>query len=214
MMRMMYHDHVGISSYHFTHDTIWLDSMKRWNRTSGASLTEVTATIGLVSLLGLLSINWMFDAGSWMARYRLRSAARDLYYIMRRAQMNSIMENRPWAIIFDPAHGSYLLCSDPGADNSWSNRQDNQVVQRVELAAYEGGIRFGRGSAAKSVTGSRSFPADFVSFNHNLVVFRPDGSHSTSGYCYLTGHGGATYAVGALATGPVRLKRWSGSAWQ
>jgi prepilin-type N-terminal cleavage/methylation domain-containing protein len=149
----------------------------------------------------------------WLPDYRLRAAARDLYSNMRLATMSAIRNNSDWAIVFDTGANRYLVCSDRGADHSWSGTADNAVEKTVLLTDYESGVKYGHGVAAKSATTPPdALHADNVSYNYNVAVFNSRGTGS-AGYVYLENDEGTiTYAVGTRSTGIILLRRWNSSA--
>lgn len=187
----------------------------------GFSLVELMVTVGILMVILHVTTNLMVNVTSWLAHHRLRSAARELYFTMQKGRMSAIRDNRDWAIVFDPGHAPnrYYLCSDRGADASWSNLADNTIVQTVNLSAYQNGIGFGHGNATKNATvdGGPDFPDDHVSFNNNVVTFNPGGRPTTSGYSYLSNEQGEAYVVGATNSGSIVVRRWTGDAqkpWQ
>ena len=178
----------------------------------GSTLVELMVVVGLLLILGLLSTS--FDTESWLANYRLRSAARDLSMNMHKTRLNAIKGNRPWAIVFDTSKNCYHICSGPGHDNKWSSTDDNQIEQTIVLSDYKSGITYGNGSASRNVSGDGAIPTDSVSFNSNVLAFNSNGTASGSGYCYISNNHKEVYAVGALASGSIRLKKWDGAAWK
>lgn len=186
-----------------------------YDRPHGFTLVELAVVIGLVVLLGIVSTNVLTNARGWLAAYRLNNAASDLYLSMQKCRMNAIKDNQDWAIIFDTNANRYLICSDKGADGSWSNTADNQVSETVDLSDYKSGIRYGHGSATFAATSSGgNFPADDVSFNHNVAVFNSRGFASTNGYVYICNGSQASYAIGAITSGLLKIRKWSGTEWQ
>ena len=184
-------------------------------KTSGITLAELMVVVFLVSFLGLLGTYMLFDADAWLAHYRLRAAARDLYSNMQKARMQAIRENRSWAIVFDVEGNRYILCSDKGPDGVWSSYEDNTIVETINLSSYKSGVTYGAGTATHGATSDEGgIPSDFVSFNYNVVVFGSEGYPSTSGYCYLTNKKGEACAVGALTSGVITVKVWNGTTWE
>jgi Tfp pilus assembly protein FimT len=178
----------------------------------GSTLVELMVIVGLLLILGFLST--YFDTGSWLANYRLRGAARDLSMNMQKIRLNAIKSNKAWAIVFDTSRNCYYICSDPCYDNKWSSINDNIIEQTIMLSGYKSGIAYGNGSASRNVSGDGAIPSDSVSFNANVLVFNSNGAASGSGYCYISNDHNEVYAVGALASGAIRLRKWDGAVWQ
>ena len=179
----------------------------------GLTLIELVVTLALTGLIFALAGAVLFDTRGWLAHQRLAAAARELYYRMQSVRLYAVRDNHDWAIVFLPGENRYLICSDPGADHSWSNHADNTVIEAVDLSAYQGDVSFGSGGANKAITGSSTFPADWVSFNQNTLKFDPQGTPSASGYCYLANPRGESRCVGALTSGLVKIAFWNQDRW-
>lgn len=196
---------------------VTMDSRARITSNRGFTLVELMVTVGILMIILHLTTNVVVNVTSWLGHYRLRSAARELYFTMQKARMSAIRDNKDWAIVFDPVNAPhrYYLCSDRGVDGSWSNLADNTVIQTVNLSAYKNGIGYGHGNATKNATvdGGAEFPDDHVSFNNNVVTYNPGGRPATSGYCYLSNEQGSAYVVGAMNSGTIVVRRWNGTDW-
>jgi len=175
----------------------------------GSSLVEVMVVVVLITLAAAVAVPAYL---SWLPDIRLRDAARDLYATMQEAKTLAVKETRDVAVVFDVAGGQYLLCSDAGADGSWSSWADNTVVRTTVFATdYGQGVGYGHGSATSAVGSGFD---DEVTYAGNVVVFSPDGL-CNPGYVYLDNvNANKTYAVGSTVSGSVRLQRWLGTGWQ
>ena len=71
-------------------------------------LVVVFAIIGIAAALATPSI------GSWMPKYRLRSAARDIVSTMRNAQMKAVTNNIAYQVDFNVGANSYVLQHNSG----------------------------------------------------------------------------------------------------
>lgn len=178
----------------------------RFNQ-AGFSLLELMIVLGLLSIMAAIAIPSFLD---WLPRYRLKSAARDLYSNMQKARIKAIKSNKDWALVFKGADNKYYLCSDNG-DNVWSTVGDNTVEEIIDLDGYQSGVQYGHGKASAPAGGS--FPADEISYNSNVVSFNSRGTGS-SGYVYLENEKNTAYAVGSLSSGVIKLQIWNGSAWE
>jgi len=176
----------------------------------------VVVIIGIATGIAVLNI-----VGA-LPNYRLKRAARDLYSGIQFTKMGSIKSFANWAIVFDTATGRYLICSNRGADGSWSNTVDNTIVKTVSLPDYGSGITYGHGIATTNVTaacilnlsgvGCTTFPADDVSYNWNVLVFNFRGTGS-GGYIYLQNNQNTSYSVGTRTSGAILLRKWYSAGW-
>jgi prepilin-type N-terminal cleavage/methylation domain-containing protein len=180
----------------------------------GYTLIELLVTMVVLAIMVTIAIP-VFAV--WLPDYRLRAAARDVYSNMHLASMGAIRNNSDWAIVFDTGANRYFVCSDRGADGSWSGIADNAVEKAVLLSDYESGVKYGRGAATKSATTPpEALHADNVSYNYNVAVFNSRGTGS-GGYVYLENDEGTiTYAVGTRSTGIILLRKWNiaASGWE
>ena len=183
---------------------------KRMDR--GFTLVELMVVIGLLVTLGVLTTS--FDTANWMANYRLRGAARELYMEMQKTRMEAIKQDKVMAIFFDWGNNLYRVYSDSGDGDFVLTPGDNVVARTVSLAQYGNGIGFGRGSSTSDAPDDNVAPGDSVTFAGDIVQFKPNGLATAGGYCYLTNDQNGSYAVGTLISGIVRMRKWSGTGWQ
>lgn len=175
---------------------------------TGFSLMELMVVIAIIGILGAISLPRLMNP-----EHKASKAARELMGDMQKTRMSAIKSGQDWAIVFVPATNNYYICSDIGADNAWSNIADNDINKTVNFTTSAAGVQYGNGTATTNATvGGGAFPAEFVSYGSNVLTFNPGGTCS-AGYAYLF-YGNASYAIGTLSTGIVRIKRWAGGGWQ
>lgn len=183
----------------------------------GFTLIELMVAVGIIVFIAVAGFGAYFHTGGHQAHHGLKAAAGELFMNMQKARAGAVKDNKKWAIVFDTtAPNRYHICSDSG-DDDWETLANNTIVRTIDLTAYKHGIGFGAGSAAKSATSPpASFPVefDFVSFTRNLVIFSPRGFPASSGYCYLSNDQNESYAVGAMTSGVIRVKKWDRNAWK
>lgn len=189
---------------------------------AGITLVELIMVMAIIGVLAGVSLPFI---SAWLPDFRLKAASRDLFTQMQKVRMLAIKENKDWAIVFDTANNRYHICDDQGVDASWSSAADltgtgdNNIVETIDLTVYQNGIGYGHGAATTNATsGGGALPATEVSFPNDVIIFNPRGTVSQAGFVYFDHRGNtSTYAVGALTSGSVRLRKWYGGGanpWQ
>jgi hypothetical protein len=93
-----------------------------------------------------------------------------------------------------------------------SSINNNENLAIISLTKYEH-VDYGSGNASfDATTDKKSLPEDNVSFGSNIVLFNPYGT-GDAGYVYLENSRGSSYAVGALSSGVVLIKKWKHDDW-
>jgi type IV fimbrial biogenesis protein FimT len=171
----------------------------------GFTLVEAMVVIAVIGIAVAVAVP---NIVGYMPEYRLKRAARDLYSAMQSTKMGAIKNNSSWAIVYDPGNSCYFICSDPGADATWSTTADNTVVSTIPFPGYGSGINYGHGIATTNATvGGGTFPANNISYNSNVLVFNSRGTGS-GGYVYIQNNQSTSYAVGTRTSGAILLRKW------
>ena len=150
---------------------------------SGFTLIELTIVIVLLAILAAVSVpNFL----SWLPKYRLKSAARDLYSNLQLAKMSAIKANKKCRVNYYKNPDRYTV---------------DLLNKTIRLSDYKSGITF-------YGPNNQTFAVPFITFNSR-------GS-SNSGYAYLTNSGKtAYYRVGPLTSGAIKLQKWGGgTSWK
>lgn len=183
-------------------------------RKDGFTLIELLVALIVLGILTAIAIPGF---STWLPKYRLKHAARDVYSNMQLAKMGAIRSNADWAIVFDTGANRYFVCSGRGAGGTWDGPTemggDDVLEKTVNLAGYKSGIAYGHGNAGAPIG---TVFDDEVTYGSNVAVFNPRGTSGT-GYVYLENTSSTiTYGVGTRNTGVIRLLKWNSStaAWE
>ena len=192
------------------------DGMRTTKTTSGFTLVELVVVVAITIILLGVTIP---AVKSWVPDHQLKSAAMDVFTSLQRAKSEAIRANVNYAIVFDPANGTYKLQSNPGADGIFGNIDDPSPVEQITLANYASVITYGHYTASTPLSDGTgtfddevSYPAVGGTSDVNVAVFDSRGMCVAAGSVYLQNNN-KTYAVGTLASGVVRVRRWDGSSW-
>jgi len=150
---------------------------------SGFTLIELTVVIALLAILTAVGVpNFL----SWLPKYRLKSAARDLYSNLHLAKMSAIRANKDCMIKYYKNPDRYTV---------------DFLNKTIRLSDYKSGITF-------HGPNNETFAVATITFNS-----RGTGN---SGYAYLSNSGNtAYYRVGPLTSGAIKLQKWGGgTSWK
>ena len=150
---------------------------------SGFTLIQLTIVIALLAILTAVSVpNFL----SWLPKYRLKSAARDLYSNLHLAKMSAIKANKKCRINYYKNPDRYMV---------------DLLNKTIRLSDYKSGITF--------------YGPNNQTFAVPSITFNSRGS-SNSGYAYLTNSGNtAYYRIGPLTSGAIKLQKWGGgTSWK
>jgi Tfp pilus assembly protein FimT len=150
---------------------------------SGFTLVQLVL---VMVLLAIATASGVSSFLSWLPKYRLKSAARDLYSNLQLAKMSAVRANTKCKVQYFKNPDRYSV---------------DLLNKTIRLSDYGSGIRF------QGPTG-QTFAVPAITFNSRGT--------SNSGYAYLTNSGNtAYYRVGPLTSGAVKLQRWSGgTSWK
>ena len=149
---------------------------------SGFTLTELVIVI---VVLGILTAVGVPNFLSWLPKYRLRSAARDLYSNMQLAKMAAIRANGNCSVTYSSNPDQYTV---------------SLLNKTVVLGDYGSGVKF-------DGPNKKAFAVATITFNSRGT--------SNAGYAYLSNSGNTDYyRVGPLTSGAIKLQKWGGGSWK
>ena len=169
-------------------------------RTGGYSVVELVVTLVVMGIVVSIAIPGF---SRWLPDYQLKTAATELYSNLQLAKMRAVRDNTKWSVVFLTSCYVFKKGGVPQTE-----------PPLVPLSNYKGGVGYGAGNATDSIPPSGSAPTDFVTFPSDEIVFSPRGMADSEGYVYLQNNKNTTYAVGALTTGLILMRKWTGAAWE
>jgi len=179
-------------------------------RTSGYSIIELAVTLVVMGIVVSIAIPGF---SRWLPDYRLKTAATELYSNLQLAKMSAVRDNIEWALSFSPTFSLYQIKTG-GPDGDYSTTTDNTLEKTIWLDNYKGGVGYGHGTATGALGGGWDDEVTFSGAYDNTVLFSPRGMADSEGYVYLQNNKNTTYAVGALTTGLILMRKWTGAAWE
>ncbi len=158
------------------------------SRQSGFTLLELMIVIAIIGIMAGFAVpNYL----SWIPKYRLKSAADELYHSMMMARMTAIKENTTCSVTATASPDRYVIATAA------------KTIKTIDLSNYGSGVCF------KHPEGSTPVPASPIDFNSRGLRDPP------SSYVYLSNeHGSDYWRVGALSSGVIKLQRRKGTDWQ
>ena len=169
---------------------------------AGFTIIELVVALAIMGIAVSVAIPGF---SRWLPDYRLKAAATELYTNLQLAKMYAIRDNTKWGLSFNTGVGGYVF-----RRGGVSQTEPTPIW----LARYKGGVAFGAGNATDTFPSSGSPPAISVTFPSNEVTFNARGLADFEGYVYLQNSKNAAYAVGALTTGFILMRKWTGTAWE
>jgi prepilin-type N-terminal cleavage/methylation domain-containing protein len=188
-------------------------------REQGFTMLELMITIIILCLLLGLAIPGF---SSWLPKYRLRGAVRDIYSNFQYAKMVAIKDRAGCGVLFDRTNKLYQVI-DSGSNRIWestsgSRAGDDRILKTVNFSEYGSGVAYGHGSATTAIGAdfgdNVTFDEDGVLFDSRGMILKPSGAASAGGYVYVQNNKNSTFAAGVWSSGVIVMRRWTGTAWQ
>lgn len=106
---------------------------KIFKNRKGFTLTELSVTLGILSLMSAISIPSYI---SWLPRHKLQTSVRQIYDDMNLAKIRAVKDNTVAVAIFSQLNNNYTIFLD--ANGSWS--VDATETKIRENASFENGV--------------------------------------------------------------------------
>lgn len=183
---------------------------------TGFTLLEAITVLSIMAVLASIATPAVLR---WVADYRLKHAALDLFSNFQFARMRAIQTSSEYGIIFHVQTGEYHLVNG-GKNKRFEGGNaagDDVIEKKVSLSGYGGGVRYGYGRADKKATaGGGGFTAgDEISYPDDMAEFNSQGMSNRMGYVYLENSRKSAYAISTpTPAGVVSIRSWGGGHWQ
>ena len=175
---------------------------------AGFTLTEV---IVVIAVIGVISAFALPAVSSYFSACCVKAAIWEISGMYKEAKQRALIDDKYYAVGFDPLTGRVSLIADKGKDGTW-NTADDTVVRSFNLQEKGGNVHFGYGSCGP-IPGLAN-AADGISFpNNNTAICNPNLT-GNAGTVYLTSTSGVAMAltVNSEDFGST-IYRWNGKKW-
>ncbi len=157
--------------------------MKIQDKEKGFTLMEMVVVAVVIGVMAALAVPSFLN---YTSKLQAKSTARDIISTLRMARSKAISERVKYGIFFDAGNRRYTFFKEKSGNEQYDSGADSVITQTT----LDRDVNYGTNS-----------------FTNTTVVFRTDGSASTSGDMQiLPAAGGFTYTINVLAsTGRIKL---------
>jgi prepilin-type N-terminal cleavage/methylation domain-containing protein len=158
--------------------------MKTWDLQKGVTMMELVVVAVVIGLMSALAVPSFLN---YSAKMEAKSEARNIVSTLRQARSKAISERVKYGVYFDAGNRRYTYFKEKSGNEQYDAGTDSLISQ----IALDRDISYGGNT-----------------FTNTTVVFRSDGSASSSGNLklYSTAAGSDTLYINVLAsTGRVKM---------